>query len=263
MKRGQQVLACCPSHVAVDNLMDALRSNVPGIRLCRAGVASKIKESSLEFSLDSLMAKRASLEESKDPNSDNITLSKVLSSVDVILATNAGAGDGRILSYTKSRRKVHKDLTVVIDEAGQATEPLTWTAVRLGCKTVLAGDHMQLQPIVKALKAVEGGLGVTMFERLVKLKFEDGEMIPRSLLKIQYRMSPLIMQWCSQAMYNNELIAAESVVKNAIGVSLRGRIQELNSRPLSMLTSKEMVMIDTAGCDAVESAAGHSKCNAV
>ena len=257
MKRGRQVLACCPSNTAVDNLLEALKNNVKGIKLCRAGLMGKMNALSKEFSLDALMNK---VEEKKEFNGENVSLFRTLDSINVILTTNTGAGDGRIVSYLKLKKKRDKSLVIAIDEAAQATEPLCWIPIRFGSKVILAGDHMQLQPTILSPEAVEKGLAVTMFERLMQLKLDKNEAIPRQLLRIQYRMSPLIMSWCSQAMYDNKLIAAESVKNNLR--PFKEIADKLNNKALKMLTSKDMIMIDTAGYGVIESSASsHSKYN--
>ena len=55
---------------------------------------------------------------------------------------------------------------VVIDEAAQALEASCWVALLKGKRAVLAGDHLQLPPVVKSEAAARRGFGVTLFERL-------------------------------------------------------------------------------------------------
>ncbi len=55
----------------------------------------------------------------------------------------------------------------LVDEATQATEPLTLLAFLRAERVVLAGDHRQLPPTVISQEAAAGGLGISLFERLL------------------------------------------------------------------------------------------------
>ena len=44
---------------------------------------------------------------------------------------------------------------VLIDECGQATEAESWIALNHAPKCVLAGDHLQLPPVIKSLRLVD------------------------------------------------------------------------------------------------------------
>ena len=96
---------------------------------------------------------------------------------------------------------------VVVDEAAQATEIACWIPLLLGKRAVLAGDHKQLAPTVKAAKA--SCLAVTLFERLLPSH-------PSVLLKTQYRMHQFISDWASGASYRHELVPAPSVAEDVI-----------------------------------------------
>jgi DNA replication ATP-dependent helicase Dna2 len=54
----------------------------------------------------------------------------------------------------------------IVDEAGQVTEPITLGPLRMAQKFILVGDHMQLRPIVHHQLAKEGGMEISLFERL-------------------------------------------------------------------------------------------------
>ena len=60
---------------------------------------------------------------------------------------------------------------IVVDEAAQATEPMTLIPLQLAAADahlVLIGDHMQLAPTVLSKAAEWEGLGASMFERLIR-----------------------------------------------------------------------------------------------
>lgn len=90
--------------------------------------------------------------------------------------------------------------TVIIDEASQATEPATLVPLTQGCEQlVLVGDHYQLPPTIKSMRAARHGLGVSLFTRLAMAGIEP------SLLTVQYRMHPFIAQFPSQRFYGGLL----------------------------------------------------------
>ena len=196
-----------------------------------------------------------------EENKHNPSAHGILESTDVILSTNASAAHYQLLRFMKKKLTWDKFI-VVIDEAGQSTEPLCWIPIRFASKVILAGDHMQLPPTVISQDALDKGLGISMFERLMKMKFRDGTKIPSHMLRIQYRMTPTIMEWCSKEMYNGELIASESSKKLNLQLSMKDILNEINNHILNVITSIDMIMIDTNGCNTSELGSNdHSKYN--
>ena len=97
---------------------------------------------------------------------------------------------------------------VVIDEAGQATEPLCIIPMTYLAKqghVALVGDHMQLPPTVLCEAVKEKGLERSMFERL----FHAGgcRVI---VLSQQYRMRQQLWSWPNDAFYLGRVKTAES-----------------------------------------------------
>ncbi|KAI5299723.1 hypothetical protein KEM56_003005, partial [Ascosphaera pollenicola] len=154
----------------------------------------------------------------------------------VIAATLHGAG-----GYHLKGQAAQKFDVVIIDEASQALEAQCWVPLiglnEMPKKLVLAGDHLQLPPTIisrderrmkrlgkkKAeaekenkdkekteLEKFEDGqwtLETTLFDRLLAL---HGKGIKR-MLTTQYRMNEMIMRFPSRELYDNELVAADSV----------------------------------------------------
>jgi superfamily I DNA and/or RNA helicase len=57
---------------------------------------------------------------------------------------------------------------MIVDEATQACEPSVLVALQhVAHLCILVGDHKQLPPTVKSAAASAGGLGVSLFERLL------------------------------------------------------------------------------------------------
>ena len=75
--------------------------------------------------------------------------------------------------------------------------PLSYGAERL----ILIGDQNQLPPVVASPIALEFGLGVSLFSRLVA-----GGLKPK-LLNEQYRMHPRIAEFPSKLFYHNKLVS--------------------------------------------------------
>ena len=99
---------------------------------------------------------------------------------------------------------------------------------------MLAGDHKQLPPTITCREAEIGGLGITLFDRLVVGSSsgggssgsssgssnggESGERmlpqvcgVPVVMLNTQYRMNDVISTWSSNEMYHGKLLSDEFV----------------------------------------------------
>jgi superfamily I DNA and/or RNA helicase len=120
---------------------------------------------------------------------------EVLDGCDVVLATLTSL-DGPALA---GRRWA----LAVVDEATQAVEPATYLALLRVERAVLAGDHLQLPPTVLSAAAQAGGLGVSLFERLVEV---HGDAVKVTLAE-QHRMNARIMAFPSEALYAGALRA--------------------------------------------------------
>jgi hypothetical protein len=116
-------------------------------------------------------------------------------------------------TLSSTQRKIFKDScvrapfhTVLIDEAGQASEVAVLQPMTAGAKSiVLVGDPQQLPATIKseAAKAVE--MERSLFERL------QMKGCPVALLSIQYRMHPEIRRFPSRHFYKDQLQDALSV----------------------------------------------------
>jgi predicted DNA helicase len=131
--------------------------------------------------------------------------------------------------------------TVVIDEAGQALEPGCWVPIMKAEKVIMAGDQFQLPPTVKSQEAARGGLSKTLLEKTIARQERS-----TALLRTQYRMNEMIMQFSNDEFYQGKLEAHESVAHHHLAHS-----------PLPV------EFVDTAGCGFEEEAGedGESRCN--
>ncbi|KAJ8048856.1 DNA-binding protein SMUBP-2 [Holothuria leucospilota] len=270
VKQGQKVVACAPSNVAVDNLVERLASS-KGIQVVRIGHPARLLPQIQKFSLDAQLAAsdagrllqdvrreidetlgRASKSKQKEERRstwnelkylrkelkerEQQALKMVLTQADVVLATNTSiADDGPAHLLPED----HFDL-VVIDECAQAVEASCWIPLRLARRCIVAGDHKQLPPTIISVKAGEEGLAVSLMERVISL---HGKKVVK-MLSTQYRMHSDIMLWSSGAMYDNQLKADTSVSSHLL--------RDLPGVEDNEITSLPMLLIDTLGCDYLE-----------
>lgn len=267
--RGERVLATAPSNIAVDNILEKLLGT--GLRVVRLGhpartleslrhgnLAVQTEEDPVYEQVRELDAWRERIIHRKARNGRNSLgyaerqererevgrlwreardlefeiQRRIVTSAHVVLGTHAGI----------SKRFVKGDFDLVaMDEASQATEALSWVPITMAKKVVFAGDANQLPPTIYSKEAAEGGLAVTLFDRLK-------DILPanlQTLLRVQYRMHESIMKFPSEQFYEGKLIAHESVAKHTAD-----EIPGVASTPL---TSKPVTYIDTAGAGYDES----------
>ena len=142
---------------------------------------------------------------------------QVLSDAQVVCATLIGTAN-------RSIADMHFDVAV-IDEASQALEPESWTAILKADKVVMAGDHHQLPPTVKSAAAKEQGFEETLLDRL------SNHIEQTYLLDTQYRMHPKILTFSNELFY-------EGLLKTDRTISSRS----------SKHADEPIVYIDTSGC---------------
>ena len=103
---------------------------------------------------------------------------------------------------------------IFLDEASQASEPETMVPLSILCTrntvVVLAGDPMQLGPVISSQKAEEHGLGKSFLERLIGYEvYSSGDNNYVTKLVRNYRCHPKILYLPSMLFYNSELVACK------------------------------------------------------
>ena len=241
--RGEKVLAAAPSNLAVDNLVERLAAaGVDGVRVGHparllpsvpahaletraarpeaARIAAGLVEQAFALRREARKRKqrrgpgrfseaRVAEREARALLAEARTLEdraeeEVLARAPVVLATLTGL-DGPALAGRAF------DLAVV-DEATQAVEPGAYLALLRAGRAVLAGDHLQLSPTVLSAEAQAGGLGTSLFERLVAA---HGDAVKVTLAE-QHRMNERIMRFPSDALYAGALRAHPAVAAHAL-----------------------------------------------
>jgi ATP-dependent RNA/DNA helicase IGHMBP2 len=241
--RGEQVLAAAPSNLAVDNLVERLVE--AGLSCVRLGHPARVLPSLLAHTLEALADGRepariarglveeaialrraaskrrqkrgpgrfsASREQWRDARAllaearalEDRAEAEVLDRAQVVLATLTSL-DSRALAGRRFP-------LAVVDEATQAVEPALFLALLRAERAVLAGDHLQLPPTVLSAAAQAGGLGLSLFERLVALHGDAAKVT----LAEQHRMNARIMAFPSAALYGGALRAHPAVADRAI-----------------------------------------------
>lgn len=233
VKLKKRVLVCGPSNISVDNIVERLATT--GVPLVRIGHPARLLPAVVNHSLDVLIKTSSAGEIVKDIRTEldsnlskmmkikgkakrdlyleNKTLRKeyrqrekksvsdVLVGSSVVLATLHGSG-----SYSLQNEKFD---VVIIDEASQALEAACWIPLINAEKVILAGDHLQLSPMIKSAptESITTHPERTLFERLLHL---HGNGI-KKLLSVQYRMHDSICRFPSMALYDSLLVSGPDV----------------------------------------------------
>lgn len=275
--RGETVLACAPSNLGVDNIVEKLSGT--GVRLVRLGHPTRVLPHLYDLTLEAQAAahpdtqharqltrdahqlfaradrwtraqpapgeKRQMRQEAramlKDARAlEAAVIERILSGAQVICSTTTGL-DARVIGERRFD-------TVVIDEAAQATEPNAWIPITYGDRVVLAGDPYQLPPTILSPRAAAEGFAVSLMERLLR-------DIPESAVQLleQFRMHEAIMGYSASAFYANTLVAAPAVRHHTLAGLPDVAANEWTQTPARY--------VDTAGAGYDETAAPPSRWN--
>lgn len=233
LHRENQVLVCAQSNMAVDWISEKLVDR--GVSVLRIGNPSRVNDKMLSFTYERRFeshpdypqlwsirkairelyarsrkgAEREAVRQKINSLKDRATELEIrineslFSEARVIACTLVGSAN-RLLTGQKFG-------TLFIDEAAQALEAACWIPIRKADRVILAGDHCQLPPTVKAPEALRAGLGHTLIQTIVKSKPDTV-----SLLKLQYRMNDEIMRFSSEWFYGGMLQSAPEVKYRSI-----------------------------------------------
>lgn len=233
LHRENQVLVCAQSNMAVDWISEKLVDR--GVSVLRIGNPSRVNDKMLSFTYErrfeshpdypQLWSMRKAIRElyaRMRKGTDREAIRQKINSLkdratELEIRINESLfAEARVIACTlvgSANRLLmgQKFGTLFIDEAAQALEPACWIAIRKADRVILAGDHCQLPPTVKAPEALRAGLGYTLMQTIVKNKPETV-----SLLKLQYRMNDEIMRFSSEWFYGGMLQSAPEVKYRSI-----------------------------------------------
>ena len=260
VEREKQVLVCASSNAAVDLLVEKLHEQ--SINVLRLGHPARVNDEVVIHTLDAQLSEHSDAKMLKELRKkaeeyfkmggkykrnfgreeahqrkmlkqearrmkdeavmlENYMIDDLLNNAQVIACTLVG------VNHQHMYRRHFK--TVFIDESSQALEPANWIPIFKADRVVMAGDHLQLPPTVKSLEAAKQGLGMTLFERCIDAYDQA------SLLEVQYRMHPQIMDFSNKQFYKGRLTTDTLVLQR------------------KLLFNEPVVFIDTAGAGYTES----------
>ena len=244
VKRGEKVLVCAPSNAATDHLCRSLLA--VGVPLLRVGNTGKVDEAVFPHTPEGRMSDGAIRKEIKDlriraeqfrrmamkykrnfdrsEREQRALLFKEVKSIraeikdrlryhEEQLFNEASVVAGTPIGLHDSLPPDFRARTLVMDEAGQCPEPLAWCVIPKAERAVLAGDHLQLPPVVLSQEASAGGLGRSVLEQAV----ESG--CPSTLLDTQYRMRPSIAAFPGGYFYEGRLQTSGHLKDDGIHVT--------------------------------------------
>ena len=244
IKAGEKILVAAPSNTAVDNIAKGLI--VQGVQILRIGNTSKVEEVIFLHTPEGKLTNSKQQKEIKqlkiraegfrkmalkykrsfgkaEREQRNLLFKEVKNiraeikkiqayneeklyiEAEVILGTPIGLYDAKINHLT-----FH---TLVMDEAGQCTEPLAWCIFPLAQKYVLAGDHLQLPPTVLSNEAARLGFNISILEKSI------AAVSSIFLLDTQYRMREAIAGFSSNYFYEGLLQTAAHLKNIGIHIS--------------------------------------------
>lgn len=257
------VLLLTNTHRAANELVLRLHKSFPDLRpyvvrvgTGRAGMEPEVRSHLLAERLDA----RARLE-GADMAQDGPAILHRIAREGRLVLEHAAAFVGTLAAARAGELRGLEFEWVVVDEAGQATEPATLQALRhmadgYGSRLLLVGDHMQLPPVVP--ESTEGedvpppeladtglrsgdGLKTSMFERLAR-------RWPHTVLPLhrQYRMAAPICRLVSDTFYGGGLLpGTDEVAGRSLAETLERMGGTLPSGP-TLDPACRVVFVDTS-----------------
>lgn len=243
IKQGKRVLVTAPSNAAVDNVAKGLLKY--DVNILRVGNTTKVDDAIFPHTLEGRMKdskeskeikklkikaeelrrmsyqykrnfgkaereqRRALMQEVKRIRKEikdirDYSAHKCFKSADVVLGTPIGI-------HNAVKKDADFDI-VIMDEAGQAIEPLAWVVFPFAENWVLAGDPFQLPPTVLSDEAARKGLNVSILEE----SFKQCDNI--YFLDTQYRMRESIAQFSNDYFYEGKLKTPSGLENNSAHV---------------------------------------------
>ena len=226
-----RILVCAPSNTAVDDLAWRIHQNCVGpdgkigrLKIVRLGnlYAENVSNSNQVRKKNAWSINRNDKESFlRGIHIDNITgegslasdKRKVIQDCDVVCTTVNGAGSKSLIEASHGggyKCKISEFDAVIIDEACQVSEQASLIPLKYNPQVVvLVGDPQQLPVFVRRVK---DQTQKNKFGRSLFLRLQDNGF-PVTMLRIQYRMHPMIAQFPSDEFYDGKLITNVCVEK--------------------------------------------------
>lgn len=209
-RKNTRILVCAPSNSAADHLLERLLDEGAG-QVKRNGIF-RLNATSRPY-------------EDMDPNLLDFCYDEdfifkcppldALRRYRIVISTYMSAA----LLYAEGLKPGHFS-HIFLDESGQASEPETMVPLSRLCQrqtvVVLAGDPMQLGPVIYSKDAEAYCLGKSYLERLFEFEFyRKGDENYITKLVRNYRCHPEILQLPSQLFYEGELIPCKDDISSS------------------------------------------------
>ncbi|KAL9189329.1 hypothetical protein ACHAXT_011819, partial [Thalassiosira profunda] len=218
VSRGKRVLLTSYTHSAVDNLLCKLmdggmvessasneNASSPMIRIGRESACSAKVQTLLAQNVAVEAERRAAVGSASSSSIDQPSvdyLHKVITEAKVVGVSALTAPRSPLLAGQ------HFDV-VIVDEAGQISQPAILGAIMAADSFVLVGDHMQLPPLVVSEVAEQAGYGISMLMHLAE-GFPDAV----AKLTMQYRMNESICHLSNMIAYKGLLKCGNDEVRH-------------------------------------------------
>lgn len=230
VKQGKKVLVSAPSNTAVDNI--GMRLAAQQTPFLRAGNNVKVREELMPYTIEGQVEGSSTKQTIKKMRIQSEQLRKMATQYKRNFGKEEREQRKLILQEVKNIRKEIRSIqqhfertlfdknpvvlgtpiglfdaefneneydVLIIDEAGQCLEPLTWTILPLAKKIILAGDPYQLPPTVISEEAKRKGFNISLLETLINNEY------PVHLLDTQYRMESVIAEFSNRYFYRGKL----------------------------------------------------------
>ena len=230
IKNGKRILVTAPSNAAVDNVAKGLLKY--GVNILRVGNTAKVDSEIFPHTLEGRMKDSKEQKEIKKLKIRSVELRKMSYQYKRNFGKSERDQRRALMAEVKRIRKEIKDIrgylaekcfevsdvvlgtpigihnsvkknsefdVVVMDEAGQAIEPLAWVVFPFATNWVIAGDPYQLPPTVLSGQAAKKGFDVSILEQC----FKRCQNI--HFLDTQYRMRESIAEFSNSYFYEGKL----------------------------------------------------------
>ncbi|KAL5541531.1 hypothetical protein UlMin_009241 [Ulmus minor] len=203
-RRHARILVCAPSNSAADHILEKLLS-----------------QKSVQIRQNEIFRLNASSRSYEEMNPDLMDFCLFENNVFTCPALNELSRYRIIVSTYMSAAVLYAEginrghfTHIFLDEAGQASEPETMIPIshfsRRNTVVVLAGDPMQLGPVIYSKVSETYGLGTSYLERIFECEFySDGDQNYVTKLIRNYRSHTEILSLPSQLFYNGQLVACK------------------------------------------------------
>lgn len=272
-QKGEKVLVSAPSNTAVDNIARGLiKLNV---NILRVGNTTKVDETVFPYTTEGKLTDSKQQKEIKKLKIRAEELRKMANQYKRRFGKEEREQRNLLLKEVKNIRKEIRDLrnyfeeilfdqakvilgtpiglndfissgqyfdTLVIDEAGQCMEPMAWVIFPYANKWVLAGDHLQLPPMILSEEAKRKGFNTSILEYCFK------NTTNVYFLDTQYRMRKAIADFSSQYFYDGNLKTASHLKNTGLHISFfdtagAGFEEEKGGDGVSLLNQGELGVV--------------------